>query len=122
MKEVKPVTDEENIFGSAARRRTFLILVAAITLLLLAMLMRSSYNMLQSDMYDLSGADREDRKNALEVIGLVEDIFIALSLTVFIIGLLYGALLDPGFSDMTRLGLILAIAIILGLFMARSLW
>jgi hypothetical protein len=116
------MTEENSVFGSKERRRTFLILVAAITLLLLAMLLRSSYVALQSDMYDLDAADREDRKNALEIIGLVEDVFIALGVTVLIIGLLHGALLDPGFSDMTRLGLILAIAIILGLFMARAMW
>jgi hypothetical protein len=107
---------------SAGRRRTFLLLLAAITMLLLAMLMRSSYIMLNSDMYDLDAADREDRKNALEVIGLVEDILIAVGMAVLIIGLLYGALIDTGFTDMTRLGLLLAVAIILGLFMSRAMW
>ncbi len=112
----------ENKGDNAGRRRTFLLLVAAITLLLLAMLMRSSYIMLQNDMYDLDAADREDRKNALEIIGLVEDVLIAVGMAVLLIGLIYGALMDPGFTDMTRLGLLLAIAIVLGLFMARALW
>lgn len=116
------MTDSDEGFGSNARRRTFLILVAAITLLLLAMLLRSSYNALTSDMYDMDAADREDRRNALEIIGLAEDVFIALSLTVLVIGLLYGALMDPTVTDMTRLGMLLAVAIILGLFMARSMW
>ncbi len=108
--------------AAAGRRRTFVILVAAVSLLLLAMLLRSSYIMLQSDMYYLPTDDREDRQNALEAIGLVEDVLIAVGLSVLIIGLLYGALMEPGYSDLVRLGLLLAIAIIMGLFMARAMW
>ena len=116
------MSDTEDGIGYGGHKRTFILLVAAVVILLLAMLVRSSYIALNSDMYDLDPADREDRKNALEVIGLFEDVLVAISMTVLIIGLLYGALVDPGFTDMTRLGLILAVAIILGLFLARSMW
>ncbi len=106
----------------AGRRRTFVILVAAVVLLLLAMLLRSSYVMLSSDLYNLDTSDREDRQLALKYIGLVEDVLIAVGLAVLVIGLLYGALMDTGPSDLVRLGLLLAIAIIVGLFLARAMW
>jgi hypothetical protein len=107
---------------AAGRRRTFIVLVVAVTILLLAMLLRSSYIMLNSDMYDLPAADREDRKNALEYMNLMEDVLVAVGLTVLVIGLLYGALMDPAPSDLVRLGLLLAVAIILGLFIGGALW
>ncbi len=107
---------------AAGRRRTFIVLVVAISILLLAMLLRSSYVMLNSDMYDLPSSEREDRKNALEYINLMEDVLIAVGIAVLVIGLLYGALMDPAPSDMVRLGLLLAVAIIVGLFMARAMW
>jgi hypothetical protein len=107
---------------AVARRRTFQVLVVAVTLLLLAMLLRSSYVALQSDLYSLSTADRADRQNALEVINLVEDVLISVALAVLVIGLLYGALMEQGLSDLVRLGLLLAVAIIVGLFLARAMW
>ena len=107
---------------AVTRRRTFQVLVVAVTLLLLAMLLRSSYVALQSDLYSLSTADREDRQNALEAINLVEDVLISVALAVLVIGLLYGALVEQGLSDLVRLGLLLAVAIIVGLFLARAMW
>ena len=107
---------------AVARRRTFQVLVVAVTLLLLAMLLRSSYVALQSDLYSLSTADRADRQNALEAINLVEDVLISVALAVLVIGLLYGALMEQGLSDLVRLGLLLAVAIIVGLFIARAMW
>jgi hypothetical protein len=107
---------------AVARRRTFQVLVVAVTLLLLAMLLRSSYVALQSDLYSLSTADRADRQNALEAINLVEDVLISVALAVLVIGLLYGALMEQGLSDLVRLGLLLAVAIIVGLFLARAMW
>ena len=107
---------------AVTRRRTFQVLVVAVALLLLAMLLRSSYVALQSDLYSLSTADREDRQNALEAINLVEDVLISVALAVLVIGLLYGALVEQGLSDLVRLGLLLAVAIIVGLFLARAMW
>ncbi len=104
------------------RRRTFQVLVVAVALLLLAMLLRSSYVALQSDLYTLPTADREDRQNALEYINLVEDVLVSIGLAVLVLGLLYGALVEADVSDLTRLGLLLAVAIIVGLFMARAMW
>ncbi len=102
--------------------RTFLILVAAIVLILVAMILRSSFIMLQSDMYDLTGEERQDRKDALDIIGLVEDIFIALGIAVFLIGLLYGSIDNPEVGDMVRMGMIIGIAIVLGLLIADGIW
>jgi hypothetical protein len=107
---------------TVTRRRTFQVLVVAVALLLLAMLLRSSYVALQSDLYSLSTADREDRQNALEAINLVEDVLISVALAVLVIGLLYGALAEQGLSDLVRLGLLLSVAIIVGLFLARAMW
>jgi hypothetical protein len=107
---------------AVARRRTFQVLVVAVALLLMAMLLRSSYVALQSDLYSLSTADRADRQNALEAINLVEDVLISVALAVLVIGLLYGALMEQGRSDLVRLGLLLAVAIIVGLFLARAMW
>ena len=103
-------------------RRTFQVLVVAVALLLVAMLLRSSYVALQSDLYNLPTADREDRQNALEAINLVEDVLVSVALAVLVIGLLYGALMEQGLSDLVRLGLLLAVAIIVGLFLARAMW
>jgi len=125
------VSGERKVGGAAAtpmdgkamsHRRTFKALVVAVALLLLAMLMRSSYVALQTDMYSLDSADREDRQNALEMINLVEDVLISIALAVLVIGLLYGALMESDLSDLVRLGLLLAVAIIVGLFMARAMW
>ena len=125
------VPEEGKVGGAAAapaggvavmHRRTFQVLVVAVALLLLAMLMRSSYVALQADLYNLSAADREDRQNVLEAVNLVEDVLISIGLTVLIIGLLYGALMEQGLSDLVRLGLLLAVAIIVGLFLARAMW
>jgi hypothetical protein len=107
---------------AVARRRTFKALVVAVALLLLAMLLRSSYVALQTDMYSLTTADRQDRQNALEAINLVEDVLISIALAVLVIGLLYGALMESDLSDLVRLGLLLAVAIIVGLFLARAMW
>jgi len=103
-------------------RRTFQVLVVAVSLLLVAMLLRSSYVALQSDLYNLPTADREDRQNALEAINLVEDVLVSIALAVLVIGLLYGALMESNLSDLVRLGLLLAVAIIVGLFLARAMW
>jgi len=108
--------------ATAGRRRTFVILVVAVTMLLLAMLLRSSYTLLASDLYNLDTQDREDRQLALKYTALVEDVFIAVGMAVLVIGLLYGALMDTSPTDLVRLGLLLAIAIIVGLFMARAMW
>jgi hypothetical protein len=110
--------------GAAAvkRMRTFQVLVVAVVLLLLAMLLRSSYVALQSDLYTLSTADRLDRNKALEAINLVEDVLLATGFAVLVIGLLYGALLEQGLTDLVRLGLLLAVAIIVGLFLTRAMW
>lgn len=107
---------------AVARRRTFQALVVAVSLLLVAMLLRSSYVALQSDLYNLPTADREDRQHALEAVNLVEDVLISIALAVLVIGLLYGALVEQGLSDLVRLGLLIAVAIIVGLFLARAMW
>lgn len=102
--------------------RTLYIVIAGIIFILVAMMIRSSYIMLYSDMYDLTGDDRQDRKDALDVVGLVEDILFALGIFIFLIGLLYGSVDNTELPDVIRMGMILAAAIVLGLIAAGAMW
>jgi len=108
--------------AAVAHKRTFQVLAVGIAFLLFAMLLRSSYVALQSDLYTIPSDQREARQHALEYINLVEDVMISIGVAVLVIGLLYGALMEQGLTDLTRLGLLLAVAIIVGLFMTRAMW